>query len=370
MRKRTLTYRRLVTGSIVFAFLLGLVSITPAAAQDPCAPNNNNEVADGCTLAGGAIAIFEGAMHPSTWIYAGTVPEGGFTVNRAGGQNAWAGFDSFDSALDGACRTAEARFSGNGGGFNTVHVNDQVTFDRNNPFNMGDCLALKAYGAPADEESDNDAPANTGGGDSGSAQEGSPVNNRGDALRAQNAANAQEDDESSEESGNETLGENGDMVIAPGFYSPDELAALGIECRPARGFARPNEGQAASSSIYDNEARSEVPVLADSVGTGLAVPPPECISEGIVIVRAVVYGPGAWEDVSVYELDGSSYVVCGKQGTSISYDCWESYPSVERALFEACDQAMGDARLIDVNGSYLYRGTITYMGGDLPAVCK
>lgn len=118
MRAKNLTWRRLVTGTFLFAFLMGLVGVTPAVAQDEGQP-----VAAGTTLTAGQLYVWEDASAwPTSALYFGYA-DGSFVVDDAG-HNAWGPYTSTEGALDGACSTASARLTADGGSFTGVTVND------------------------------------------------------------------------------------------------------------------------------------------------------------------------------------------------------------------------------------------------------
>ncbi len=354
--------------------LTGSIGISPVAAQDRCAPNAQNEVADGCNLEAGTLALWEGAAWPSSWLYAGYIGDDGFTVNRASGYNAWAGFDNFEAALDGTCRTAEARMTSDGGGFTTVYVNDTPYSDRDA------CLALKAFGnAPSGSDSDQEnAPANTD-------EESSEGNNaqEEDADLLTNSSLGQTDTDENGSSQTEEF-ETGTIVPA-GVYEEGDGILNGIECRPALHTVEPgdrNQSDApvsSESSIYEEEISSEPPDTSGMVGSVDNVESGECINAGYVLYRYVNHDEG-YEDIRPLNINGIA-IVAGTVELE-AHDMWEGYGSERAVLDAACNQARSDAasaRIVDENDD----GQITpdeedwndgyrvlFNGKPVPQVCK
>lgn len=329
------TYRQLVTGIVTFAILIALVGISPASAQSEGQP-----LPDGTTLTG-ELSVWESAAWPSTEIFVGYPdPSVGFTVDSVNGQNAWGPYSSVENALKGACDSV-ALPRATEHDFTTVSVN-QVQFTGD----VSACMALDLIGtAPSSSGSSDATDEPSGDGDL-------------DDLTL-----------SSENPQGET--EDKPMVADPGVYNADEMAALGVECRPAKSAAMTVENTGSSEgSIYDQEVKTDLPEMGDDAATGLAIAAGECINEGLIVVRSVRYGVGGMEDVRALQVGNGLVVYCGKHG-GLAYDCWENYVGDGMALYAACEQARGDIETIDVPGAFNYKfDAVLFNGQDVPAVCK
>lgn len=334
MSAKNLTLRRFVTG-IVCMLLVGLFGVMPAAAEDATG------VAPGTSLTAGNIYVWEDASAwPTSHLYFG-YSDGSFVVDELG-HNAWAPYDTTDAARDGACSTAAARLTADGGGFTSVTVND-VAYDANT------CSSLDVFGS---------APEGSASTDSGS---GGNSGNLEDSMKLTPNTDTQEG--TAEQP----------MVMDPGTYDPATLAENGIECMSAESAAAQQQASGSgTASIYDNDAVTELPNGGVAIPTGLAVPAGICVNDGIIVVRAVyTYGVGGVEDVFAMDLDPSKGgVYCGKHGET-GYDCWWNYPTTDAAVYASCEVAQGDQEAATVEGNYIYQGAqVTYFGGPVPTVCR
>jgi len=342
MRSNNMVWRRLTIGLVFSMLLVGLLGTSmPAAAQDEGQP-----VASGTTLENGIIYVWEDAtVWPATSLSFGYA-DGTVTVDDLG-HNAWGPYGTTDAARDGACSTAAARMTADGGGFTSANVNDT-------PYDSSTCNNLEPIGtAPEGSVSaDTAADSNSGSGDNATLE---------DSMKLTPNTDTQEG--TAEQP----------MVMDPGTYDPATLADNNIECMSAESAAAQQQTSGSgTTSIYDNNAVTELPNGGVAIPTGLAIPAGICVNDGIIVVRAVyTYGVGGVEDVFAMDLDpAKGGVYCGKHGET-GYDCWWNYPTTDAAVYASCEVAQGDQEAAQVEGNYIYQGAqVTYFGGPVPSVCR
>lgn len=334
-----MVWRRLTIGLVFSMLLVGLFGTSmPAVAE------NAAGVAPGTTLTAGSVYVWEDASAwPASSLYFG-YSDGSFVVDELG-HNAWAPYTTVEDARTGACQTASNRLANDG--FTAVTVNDTA-------FDATTCDSLEPFGtAPEGSVSADTAPdSNSGSGDNATLE---------DSMKLTPNTDTQEG--TAEQP----------MVMDPGTYDPATLADNNIECMSAESAAAQQQTSGSgTTSIYDNNAVTELPNGGVAIPTGLAVPAGICVNDGIIVVRAVyTYGVGGVEDVFAMDLDpAKGGVYCGKHGET-GYDCWWNYPTTDAAVYASCEVAQGDQEAAQVEGNYIYQGAqVTYFGGPVPSVCR
>lgn len=316
---------------ILSMVLVGLVGISkPAVAQD-----TGSAVPAGTTLSQGELAVWADASVSPPNIYAGYA-DGSFTVD-GGSYNAWAPYDDYSQAIDGACRTAESWISS----FGSVNVNDTTYTD------MDSCLALEPVGTVPDDSGSEQVADDSVNSDSGGSE---------DNLNALTTGNDTQD--------SSDIGEAAPMVTDPGVYTADDMAESGVDCREAESAALSIDSTDLDGSIYGHDAATDLPEGADVIAGGKAIPAGVCINSGLIVVRINHFGVGGQEDVRPLQVGDGLVVYCGKRG-KLAFDCWENYVSVDDAAYAACEQAVGDLATLDVEGAFNYRfSSITFTLGD------